>query len=369
MRQISTLLTLAACSVVVASAAAQNYHVSPVVAATNEGSGSNAFPFSSSVQRRYMQIHSDMPLQAMQIKAIGFRNTASASTYTGSRQLDIELFMGRTRAWNECSFIYDQNWLQNSKMQVVTRKTITFGAGAAASPGPSPFDPSLEIKLDAPYVYIGAAGSLGWELHMHSNVATGTNGSIDVDICSFAPGSDSPTTTACTAGGQSTPMAHTVEISDRSGTLLMLFSARYCPANAPSLLIIGTQNLNVPIPGLCANLATDLLLVFPFGTSDANGDLHRIGTTYYFGAAGGVIAVPNPGAGTIYSQILSFDATQPGLPFAASNGLALTIPQSDTSKKVEVTRLFNNSGGVTEPMSAVFDTSSMGYGLVTRFTY
>ncbi|MCB9880865.1 MAG: hypothetical protein H6832_09690 [Planctomycetes bacterium] len=365
----TSLSALLASGLVATSLVAQNYHVSPVVAATNEGAGSNAFPFSSSVQRRYQQIHSDMPATTMSIKAIGFRNNASSSTYTGSKQLDIELFMGRTVAWNQCSFFFDNNWVQNSKMQVIKRKTITFGAGAASSPGPSPFDPTLELKLDAPYIYIPTTGSLGWELLMHNYSATGTNGTIDVDVSSNVTGTDSPTTTGCTAGGQTLAMTHSVEISDRCGTLIMLFSARYCPANAPSLLIIGTQNLNVPIPGLCANLATDLLIALPFGVSDANGDLHRQSTAYYYGAAGGVLLVPNPGAGTIYSQIFSLDTTQTGIPFAASNGLALSIPAADTSKKCEVTRLFNNSGGVTEPMSAVFHTSSAGYGLVTRFTY
>ncbi|MCA8971471.1 MAG: hypothetical protein KDC95_16890 [Planctomycetes bacterium] len=365
-----SLIIPAVAGLCVASVAyAQNYHVSPVGAATTEGSGSNAFPFSSSVQRRYQQIHSDMPTVPMKITAIGFRNSASTSVYTGSKQLDIELFMGNTRAWNQCSFYFDNNWLLSSKTQVVARKTITFGAGAAASPGPSPFDPSLEIKLDAPYLYIPPNGSLGWELLMHGYVATGTNGSMDVDVGSLTAGADTPYGNGCVAGGQTLPMAHTVEIEDAFGTLMMMFSARYCPANAPALLVIGTQQLDIPVAGLCTNIYTNLVVALPFGVADATGDLHRQSTTYYYGAANGTILAPNPGAGTLYSQVYCLDLSQTGIPFAASNGIASAIPASDTSKKVEVTRLFNNSGGVTEPMSAVFTTSSIGYGIVTRFTY
>ncbi|MAE77494.1 MAG: hypothetical protein CMJ85_11575 [Planctomycetes bacterium] len=343
------------------------YAVSPVIATNNEGTSANAFPFTSTVQRRYMQVHSDLPNGAVRISAIGFRITATTIKPAGYRTLDMEMFMGRSRTWNTCSFYFDQNYLA-PKTKVIKRKTFNFGPGIGASPGPSPFVTALELKLDAPYVRIPTF-SVAWEIHMHSNVSGGSIGTIDADKANIVLGADSPYGTGCTATGRTAPVRHTVEIADIAGTLLLMFSASQCPANAPGILVLGTKKLDLKIPGLCTNLYTDLFLVTPIGIANANGDLNRDGTRWYYNAAGGAWLLPSIGAVTLYSQIMVFDAGQSGIKLAGSNGAMLTLPTSNTAKSVPVTRLFNNSGGVTEKMSALFTTSSVGYCLPTRFTY
>lgn len=359
-------LTALAAVAFVPGLSAQKYHVSPVVATNQTGSSANAFPFTSTVVRRYQQIHSDMPAVTMSIKSIGWRHSA-ASAYTGMRTLDAEMWMGRSVPWNACSFYFDNNWVQNSKTLVVKRRTVVLTGATIVNPG---FDPSLSIKLDQPYIYIPVSGSLAWEIHVHSNVSSGSFGTIDSDNAASTTVRTSSYGSGCVAGGQTTAMQHSVVGADRQGSLILQLSARYCPANAPSLLVIGTKKLDLSVPGLCTNLYTDLLFVLPFGAADANGDLHRQGGTYYYGAAGGVILAANPGAGTLYTQVFSLDTTQSGIALAGSNGVDLTLPAPNTAgKKVEVTRLFNNSGGTTAKMSAVFYTSSMGNGLPTRFEY
>lgn len=251
-------LLLSSCALALATShvQAQRYHVSPTVAATAEGSGSNAFPFTSTTQRRYQQIHSDLPKTSMRITAIGFRHGQSRTniTYTGSRMLDMEMVMGRSVAWNQASFIFDNNFVQSSKTKVIARKMINMKGATATNPGPSPFSPNLELKLDTPYVYVPVTGSIAWEITMYANSSTGSFGTLDADSSSGTLGSDVAYGTGCTATGRSSAVTHTTEIADRAGTLMMLFSARNCPANAPALLVLGSRRLGITIPGLCSQL-------------------------------------------------------------------------------------------------------------------
>jgi len=341
--------------------------VSPIVSATSEGKGSNGFPFTSSTQRRYIQIHSDLPTMPMKLTALGVRITESSTVYTGSCSIDMELFMGVSQDWNACSFLLDKIWLQ-PKTQVVNRKIVVFGPGVGAVPGPSPFVPALQIPLDTPYLRI-PLGSLAWEIHVHSN-ATGSIGTIDAETCSTTAGTVSKTGSGCTATGQASPMDHGAYAQDRAGTLLLILNAKYCPANAACFLMLGLKNPALTIPGRCAGLHTDMLVGAPFGQADGVGDLHIQGTAYYYGAAGGAFLVANfaPGA-KLFTQVLALDMGQPVLPAALSNGNQITLPMPDMSRACAVNRLFNNTGGLTEPMSTVFTTSTVGYGLPTQFVY
>ena len=54
------LPSLLALSLLAAPVVCQNTFVSPITAATVEGSSNNVFPFASSVVRRYQQIHGDL---------------------------------------------------------------------------------------------------------------------------------------------------------------------------------------------------------------------------------------------------------------------------------------------------------------------
>lgn len=362
-----SLSLLTAATLVPCTSVQVKYHVSPVVAAKNFGSSQNSGPFSNPTARRYQQIHSDMPRQTMSIKALGWRHN-SPRPGIGSRTLDAELWMGSTVAWNACSFFFDKNWVQSSKTLVVKRRTIVLTTATTPSPG---FDTSMEIKLDAPYIYRPISDSLGWEVHVYSNRKSGGfDHFLDADSCASAAAPDTAYGTGCVAGGQVNRMLHSVEGADRQGTLFLILSARYCPANAPSILVLGTTQLSIAKTGLCANLYTNPIFVLPFGASDANGDLHRSATYYMIGNAGGIILAPNPGAGTLYSQVFSLDTTQSGIPLAASNGISLAIPASGIAgKKVEVTRLVNDRIDKSTTMARAWPHASVGYGLPTRFTY
>ncbi len=115
------LLLLAAQSSLVAQTKAYG---SPPTATNKEGNTWNVFPFMSQTKRRYMQIHSDLPMTPMNIRAIGFRLEQTSATYTGVRSLELELFMGQSRSYDACSFYYDQNWYPNTRTQVIKRKKV-----------------------------------------------------------------------------------------------------------------------------------------------------------------------------------------------------------------------------------------------------
>lgn len=340
--------------------------ISPLEATKIEGSGSNSFPYSSTTVRRYMQIHSDLPTGAMSIKSIGYRISQSTVNFTGTRTLDMEMWMGRTVDHDKCSFLMDDNWLTNSKTLVVKRKKINFGpAGQGVSPGPNPFVAGLTIPLDAPYTYVSIA-SFGWMVAMHGNVANGTVPILDVHKAVSVNGSASSSGGGCVATGRASPMSQIASITDMGGALLMRFGANNAPTSAASWLMLGSKNPALTIPGLCGKLQTNLLAVLPIGTSETTGKLNDA----YTNAAPGVLVLPNsiPGA-TLYSQIFSLDPGQKGFwKLAVSDGMKVAIPTSGT-KGVRVTRLFNNINGVTEKRSSYFGTSTVGYGLVIQLTY
>lgn len=353
MRQLS--LQVLACSALVSAAVAQTYHISPVQSATTEGSSNNIFPWASGA-RRYQQIHSDMPTTPMRIVSIGFRHNATTSASTGTRTIDMEMSMGRGVGYDQVRLTFDANYVGASKMTVIARKTINMMGGATVSPGPCPFDPNLDVKLDAPYLHL-PTDSLLWDVTIYSNTVSGTFQAMDADASSVTSATSTTFGTGCTATGRTSAMSLALAGADNGGVVGLLFTVANAPSTAPVIMIIGTTEIDVPIPGLCSNLYTDLLLLIPFGASSATGALAE------------ALVAPNPGAGSLSAQALSIDVGQTGLPFVVSNRRTVTIPAANTTKVLKVTRLTNTDGNSAATKATLFTTSSIGYGLPTRFTY
>jgi hypothetical protein len=80
--------------------------------------------------------------------------------------------------------------------------------------------------------------------------------------------------------------------------------------------------------------------------------------------------LPNTIAGaTVYTQVHSLDAARPGIPISNSNGRSAVMPASNLTTVVDVARIFNNIGGTTATEGEFFEGVTIGYGLVTEFTY
>lgn len=70
----------------------------------------------------------------------------------------------------------------------------------------------------------------------------------------------------------------------------------------------------------------------------------------------------------MFTQAVGIDLlSTAALPFVLSNGRSSTLPAAGTVQVYQVTRLWSNAG--TTVNSAVFGTSTVGYGLATQLTH
>ena len=81
--------------------------------------------------------------------------------------------------------------------------------------------------------------------------------------------------------------------------------------------------------------------------------------------------MPNTLAGaTLYTQVHALDLSRPDpIQVCNSSGRSTTVPTSNLTKVVRVARLLNYYTGVNGTQATFFNTTSVGYGLVTRLTY
>ena len=338
--------------------------VSPVSSATLEGDSNNQFPFGQTVARRYLQIHGDLGPVPLVITKLNFRVTASATNFTGTRTHDMEVYMGEAlpTALQLPSLTFDANYA-SPKVTVLPRQFVTWGpTGQAVTPGPNPFNGTMEIVLATPYVYTGTA-PLIWEIAYFGSTLTGTMSAYDADASTSVTGTSTITGTGCAATGASALMTHTYTINDTAGTLLMNGTITAAPPNALALMAIGFSNPNIPVPDLCTNLYTDAALVQLLGLTTATG-------TFTADTPTGAIIVPNSVVGTqFFTQAFALDPlSTSALPLTASNGRSATVPGIGSAQVNQVTRLWNTVGGTTAT-TAFFSTSTVGYGLVTEFTH
>lgn len=350
--------------VLAATAAAQGAVVSPIGSATVEGDSNNVFPFGQTTPRRYMQIHADLGTTPLVITKLAFRVNASTTNYTGTRVHDLEVYMGHGNANAQAtpSLDFDNNY-SGPKTTVLPRTFVTWGPqGQSVSPGPNPFNGTMEIVLATPFVYTGTA-PLIWEVAYFGNTTTGTMSIFDADASTTATATSTITGTGCAPSTAAALMTHTYTVNDTAGTLLMNGTITGGPANELALMAIGFSNPNIAVPGLCANLYTDATLIQVLGFTTATG-------TFTADTPTGAFILPNTAVGLqIFTQAFVFDAGSTfGLQLCASNGRSSTVPGVGTAQVNLVTRLWNTVGGTTAT-TAAFATSTVGYGLVTEFTH
>jgi hypothetical protein len=160
-------------------------------------------------------------------------------------------------------------------------------------------------------------------------------------------------------------MTHTATYTDRAGNLLISYLLQRGPANAATLLAIGASNPNLAIPGLCSNLQTDLIVLLLMGVTDASGGINR-----QMAAACSFVLPNTLGGAVIHSQAHALDPARPDpIKISNSEGRQGTVPLPNLARRMEVVRLWNDSGGTTALQAICAPTTTIGYGLVTQFTY
>lgn len=355
-------LRLVSFLVIAAAAPSQNTIVSPVIATSVEGASNNVYPWANNVVRRYQQIHGDIGGTPKLISKLSFRMDANTSLWTGTRAIDLEMFIGNSRPLSQASFIFAQNYI-GPQFTAIARKVINMGPqGQGVSPGPNAFL-NMDLVLDTVFPYPGS-NALVWEVVVYSNTAMGSFQFLDADASTQTTGTSSQTGTGCVATGQTAAMTHTPSYVDRAGILMANYVVTAGPANAPTFLAIGTMDPSLTIPGLCSNLHTNFILFLPIGLTDAVGAITR----HMPGNA--TFVLPNAlAAGTLFTQVHSLDQ-RPGIPVSNSNGMMGTIPAPNTTRMVDAARIYNDQGG-TAATQGYFNTTNttIGYGLVTQFTY
>lgn len=340
--------------------------VSPVSVGTGDGvGGANAFPWASGVLRRYMQIHSDIKGSPKVINKLAWRRDGAAATSTNIRSVDLEVFMGDSREYDQPSYVISNNYL-GTPTNVFTRQVVNLGPCSTAG-NPAPFE--IALPLSAPFVYTGV-NSVAWEALLYNGVAP-LLPSGDIHSSFITTATVATVGTGCIASGRTTAMTLTVTGADSAGIIHFGGYVLNGPSTASTILAIGSTNPNLPVFGLCSNLYTDLLVTLPVGSTDAAGALRNFTETSNFAAPSMVFSAPNTAPGAVlYLQAHALDLGSTSLiPVANSSGVSFTFPVSNTSRLAQATRLFNNTGGTTGANAIYFNTSSIGYAQVTEFTY
>jgi hypothetical protein len=159
--------------------------------------------------------------------------------------------------------------------------------------------------------------------------------------------------TGCTTPNGSYELRSSITTSRTSNTVSFSWNARFAPSAAASALLIGIVDPDVLLPGLCGRLRTISLLQIGGTSSNIGG---------FTPSAGSLPFDPSWVGLSLFSQAVSADPTQTGIPVAVSNGLRSRI--GDIPQPVNITRIYA-SGTPT----AATGTVGANYGLVTRYLH
>lgn len=333
------------------SLAAQNLYVQPQGYAGVEGNSSSGIPFSYA-SARVQQADSNrigMPMPA--ITSLSFRRDRLVGTTATARTIDVTVLMGKNDI-NAFSATFATNWL-SAPSTVYTQKPTNLPDITVRPPVP-PAALDITIPLDIPYGYDGV-DSLMWEIL----VDNGITGTYSMDWVSTATTTNGPTSTQLGTGCTTSNgvMSLTTAFSATDTTLNLSFSTLRAPSTSPVILALGTFDPNLALPGFCAALHTDAIIQAPIGTSGTTGTLSSVVLP---------IAWHNSLANvTLFSQVISPDLSQAGIPIALSNGrMSATPPTSGGPAPTGIKRTYSLTSS-----SAVTGSTPSVSAVVTQMTY
>ena len=324
------LVFLVAASALVAHAQAQLSYVSPPGALNVELSSSSGVTFTNPVTRT-QQVDSNLIGGRLSVlRSLAFRRT-NIHNRSGSkaRTCDVTIDLGYGVATPTNTF--NSNF-KSGRTTVFKKAKVSLPDWTGTTTRPAPFD--LVFKFTRPFVY-NRKDSLVWDLTVENNTGGGT---YYMDWSGTAPATTKGETPVALGTGCKTKngvFAHTTNHTATATTLTLAMSASKGPSSAPAVLIFGAKDLNANV-GLCTNLRGDLSFVLAFGSTDASGALSK-----------NLLAIPwnKAFAGLAFvSQMAAFDATQPGLPLAFTNGVRSTTPYARGGQPFNIRRVYSNTG-------------------------
>lgn len=320
---IKTLLSLA---VLAAPVVAQS---TTIPAGFDSTPGGNSFFHWGSTAGRTMQVADRSNPRPRPISELSFRRLPNATSFPAGT-IDAEVIMSQ----NPMSFLdihFDSN--ERSNRRSVLKGTVNTPDWSVAVPNPT-FD--FTFKFAATWVYTGQ-DALMWTIR-YSN-STHSGGSMD-----RAFGAIRITTTATSLGAGCGSLTDSMAVQNSGNYaaevgMHLLVGATGAPANAPAWILIDSQPANLTIPGLCATLQALPNIMLPYGAADATGTLTKKYLTFPY--IGSLVS------GTVVSQLLFFDPSQTGLPFALSGGQTGTMPASSNTVGTATAYAWNSGATAT----------------------
>lgn len=252
--------------------------------------------------------------RARVITQIGFRRDGSPSG--AARMLDVKVTMSIA---NMNFLIVDADKVHGANKSVVfDKKAVSFPDWTQSAGSPAPFD--FVLKLTRPFPY--ARGDFAWTVEYTNATQTGS-ARVDREYTGARTG-----TGAIVSGTGCGSYTHAMRVENNGSVLAnngmrMRLSASGAPASAPTWLLLDFKVSNVPVPGLCSPLAALPTVFLPILPTDASGDIQ----TFYVGWPY-IAGLENT---QFCTQLLSFDASQQGLPFSLSAARQATMPTNATT--------------------------------------
>jgi hypothetical protein len=322
--------------------------VSPVGYDKKMSDASNHLPFGASTAFgvcRYQQAHGDLTGAPLTVKEIAFRRRAGGLNTFAGRTATLELLVGEG-PFDSFAGSFAANYAA-APVVAIGKKEISLPE-LVATPGLQPF--VAKLPLDAPWTYSGRDALL-WETKVSKVVRTTVDYALDFVAGAHGRRDGIPYGTGCNAGATSAA----AQLNDDDGTLRLLLQLAKAPAASSGILLLGTSDPDLAIPGLCTRLHSDGALVLSLPPTDGSGNLSWRPVVRIANSAGY--------AGLeLRLQAFFVDPQQSPLPLSGTNGLQVAVPPPNPPGAM-VHRLFLN-GSATGPIG----TAIYGDGLVVQFS-
>ena len=324
--------------------------VTPRGAEFFEGNSSSSVMFGYTATRTQQVdaylVGKEMPV----IRALAWRRNAGSSSALKTSTLT--LLMAHADI-TQVGSTYANNY-KSTPIPVLPKTTVKLADWTRSMTGPTPFDMVIPFRI--PFVY-NRKDALLWEVAATSTASS----SYTQDWCSSLDGmtyGDYPVELA--AGCATAQGSFTQEVLFRAGTNLE-FGIRLSggPANAAALGLLGTRDPNLVLPGLCAPLRVEPLVLLALGSTDAAGAL-PLPATPPVGTPWSPVFV----GADLYVQCLAADPSRPGLPLALTNGQKCPAPTGNGQPPIRCQRIYNMKSA-----TAATGSSPSASAVPTRFLF
>jgi hypothetical protein len=335
---------------------AQTYTVSPAAYTNTQGNASNPIPFYNG-NARYQQIHGDLRGTPLALQGMSVRRGSGTQNNAMPRMLDLTVILANSDI-TKTSTTFAANYI-GAPWTAMPKTNVSFPDWTQSGGTPEPW--SIVIPFTAPYPYL-ATSDLLWEWRVENNTAPNQSYAADVYSGITADITSATSVTlgaACTATGQGQPMSYGVRCytSRILRGLYLRGTALYGVTNSPSAILLGSADPNWTIPGLCTTVRTNMLISFP---SVATGTAASFSTPDLL-----VPYDPNWQGLKLYSQAVTSDPGQAGLPFALSAAIENTVPAMTPPGASPLIRIFE----MTSATAVSGIVNYYAYGIIVRFRY